>query len=148
MGASTREPLQHHQDPLPPPAPASWEARFRPKWKRAQLCESLQPSQGAWVKSRGQLETAAVRSTATGREEGKRVNSSFITHGLILASEKLVFIFSPKQKVSSPFLLKTLLLMKVTTSDSPLKPCWDHYPMGDTTPTVSLTTQSNKNPPG
>lgn len=40
------------------------------------------------------------------------MNSSLIIHDPILASEKLVFIFSLKQKVSSPFLLKSLLLMK------------------------------------
>lgn len=64
--------LLHHQGhPRPPPAPTAWEARLRALWKKAQLCESLQPSRGAWAKSRGQLETAAVRSTPTGREEGE-----------------------------------------------------------------------------
>lgn len=63
--------LHHESHPRPPPAPTAWEARLRPLWKKAQLCESLQPSRGAWAKSRGQLETAALRSTPTGREEGK-----------------------------------------------------------------------------
>lgn len=73
-----------------------------------------------------------------GGKKGKRVNSSFITHDFMLASEKLVCIFSPKQKVSSPFLLKILLLMKQATTDSPLKSPRDHDPMRDTTPTTCL----------
>lgn len=73
-----------------------------------------------------------------GGKKGKRVNSSFITHDFMLASEKLVCIFFPKQKVSSPFLLKILLLMKKATTDSPLKSPRDHDPMRDTTPTTCL----------
>lgn len=56
-GKSHPEPSADSNLPKPtaaPPVPSSsssptpGEARFRPKWKRAQLCESLQPSQGAW----------------------------------------------------------------------------------------------------
>lgn len=70
----------------------------RPLWKKAQLCESPQPSQGAWAKSRGQLETAAVRSTPTGREEEKRGWIHRLLYMIPFWPQKSWFLFSLSNK--------------------------------------------------
>lgn len=92
---------------------------------------------GAWAKSRGQLETAVVRSTATRREEKKEGEFTVYYTWSHSGLRKAGFYFLSQAKSFSSLLLKILLQMKEATTDLPLKTP-RRYPVWNTTSTMRL----------